>query len=113
MPANSEWRHDAEDDTVLDEEALQEVEDAIRALSSTLEKYSSPAWVEVFAELEAEQRQAFKVMMSTDDEKLLLTAREKARILASIIDRRDKAERELADLSHQRLILAGEIEEEE
>lgn len=113
MPANSEWREEVENDTVLDEEALKEVEDAIRALSTELEKYSSPAWEEVFRELEAEQKQAFKVMMSTDDEKLLLTAREKARILASIIDRRDRAERELADLSHQRQVLAGEVEEEE
>lgn len=112
---NSSWREEVEADlaTEFDEVAIQETEDALREQGRLIEKYSSPAWTEVFAEMREEQQQAFKVMMATDDEKLLLTAREKARLIAKFVDRLSAAEQRFADLSRQRQILAGEIEEEE
>jgi len=114
-PLSSSWREEVEADLAseFDEEALRETEERILELVRKVDKYSSPAWQEVFAELRDAQQQAFKTMMSTDDEKLLLTAREKARVISSIVDRLDVAERELAEATKRREILAGERDEEE
>jgi Mg/Co/Ni transporter MgtE len=114
VPPNRTWRDEVEADLAseFDEIALKEAEDDVLALARKVEKYSTPQWAEVFAELRETQQQAFKTMMSTDDEKLLLTARERARVITSIVDRLSDTERELAEATKRREILAGEREEE-
>ena len=114
-PLTSEWREAVEADLAseFDEAAIEEVETELRKQGRLIEKYSSPAWTEVFNEMREEQQQAFKVMMATDDEKLLLTAREKARLISKFVERLKLAEESFERLSHQRQVLTGEVEEEE
>lgn len=115
MPNNKAWREEVEEDLAseFDQEAIREAEDSLMEINRQIQKYSSLEWAEVFEELRTEQQAAFKTMMSTDDEKLLITARERARIIATYVDRPDKLAREFAELSRRRQILSGEAEEEE
>ncbi len=113
MPLDRLWRSSIEEDTELDEEALKEVEERILALQADRSVYDTPAWQLIESKLKEEQANAFQVMMTSDDERLLMAAREHARLCAKLLREPERLDQEFAELQTQRRVLAGETEAEE
>jgi hypothetical protein len=116
-PLNREWFEENERELAeepIDTAAVASVEEEIRRLYDEERMvWKSPAWEHIDAYLAKEFARESEVLFATDDREQLILARERARVISRLRKKPTEVSKELQSLSKRRLILIGEVSEEE